>query len=67
MARSFGLDLSDSGQGPVAIFFKNDNELHVPWNVVHFMALCVAAYVWRSKQRDGISYITFIHFHLLGC
>jgi hypothetical protein len=40
-------------------------KLHVSWNVVNFMATCVATYVGRTKQRDGISYhITFIHLHL---
>lgn len=43
-------------------------KLHVPSNVVNFMAACVDTYVWRRKQRDGISYdVAFIYFHLLGC
>lgn len=42
MSRLFGLDLSDSGQRPVASFSKIIMKLHVPWNVTNFMVVCVA-------------------------
>jgi len=49
MARLFGLDLSDSGQGPVARFYKNGNEATCSIECSEFHG-CLCSYLRLKKK-----------------
>jgi len=49
MARLFGLDLSDLGQGPVASFYRNNNESSCSMECSKFHG-CLCSYLRLKKK-----------------